>query len=112
MADKIKHPFGAPDVMKPAYAATIALTILNQLTVIKVALTGALTLNLTVDPQVSVGAELILELSSDGTARDTTLGTAIDGPVVAGVINKTKSQAFYLAEDGVFKPKGAQVQVD
>ncbi len=113
MPDLIKAPFGAASVQTPAYAATIAVTITNQLTVIKPAvLTGALLLNLTVDPQVTVGAELILELTSDGTARDTTLGTLIDGPVITGTISKTKSQAFYLASDGVFKPKGAFAQVD
>ncbi len=113
MPDIMKSPFGAADLQAPAYAATIAATIKNQFTIIKPAtLTGALNLDLTVDSQVSPGALLQLILTSDGTARNTTLGTAIDGPVIAGVISKTMSQLFVLDSDGVFKPAGSFAQVN
>jgi hypothetical protein len=113
MGDLIKYPFGAADQQAPAYAANIAATIKNQMTIIKPGtLTGALTLDLTIDSQVSVGARLLLVLTSDGTARTTTLGTGIDGPAIVGVINKTMSQEFCLDGDGVFKPVGSFAQVN
>jgi hypothetical protein len=111
--DKLSYPLGAADQQAPAYAAVLAVTITNQLTILKVlAMSGAMTINVTVDPQVRPGAELQLILQSDATARTTTLGTAIDGPNIVGVISKTMSQSFTLDTDGVFKPKGSFAQVD
>jgi hypothetical protein len=110
--ENIKYPFGKADVQKPAFANPIAITVKNALTIVQVALTGATTLNVTVDAECPVGAELSLRLTSDATARDTTLGTGIDGPIITGTISKTKSQSFFLDDDGVFKPKGAFAQVD
>lgn len=110
--DILKWPFGAANVQSPADAANIAVTVANNFTIVKLALAGNRTLDLTVDAQVDVGAILIVRSTSDGTARDLTLGTAIDGPLLTGTISKTKSQAFFLDTDRIFKPMGAFAQVD
>ena len=116
MPDKMMWPVGKADVLSPAYAATIAVTIVNRKTIIKLALTGNATLDLTLDSEISrstaPGAELQLEVSSDGTARTLTLGTAIDGPNIVGVISKTFTQGFELSDDGIFKPVGLAVQIN
>ncbi len=116
MPDKIMWPDGGPDVKAPAFAAVQAVTIENRKTLLKLALTGNCTLNLTVDPEIarsgSAGAELQIEVSSDGTARSLTFGTAMLAPVIAGAINKTFTQAFELGSDGIFRPQGAAVQIN
>ena len=43
---------------------------------------------------MKAGAELILTIASDGTARDLTPGTSMTGVVVAGVISKTKVATY------------------
>lgn len=109
--EKINWPFGPAAHEKPAYTATIALTIKNQRTIIEPAiLTGNLTLDLTIDSQVQKGA--IIDLTIKTTATETTtLGTGIDGPAVVGVAGKTWTQSFFY--DGVsFKPCGAKIQID
>lgn len=90
----IKYPFGPADVQAPEYAGTLALTITNQKTIVDVDLTGACTVNLTIDDEVIAGAELLIVASSDGTARTLTPGTGFTGVAVAGVISKTKSMKF------------------
>ncbi|MGL6123946.1 MAG: hypothetical protein ACRC1W_13245 [Shewanella sp.] len=115
MPDKIMWPAGVADVKTPAFAATIPVLIENRKTLIKLALTGNATLDLTIDAEVAragVGTEVQLEVSSDATARTLTLGTGIDGPNIVGVISKTFSQGFELSNDGLFKPVGAAVQVN
>lgn len=116
MADKIMWPAGKADVQSPAYAAAIAVDITNRKTLLKLALTGNATLNLTIDAEISrassAGAQLQIEVTSDGTARTLTLGAGIDGPNIVGVISKTFSQGFELSNNGVFKPVGVAVQVD
>jgi hypothetical protein len=111
--DKIKYPFGAAD--KPsalAYAATQAITITNQMTILVFAiLTGDTTLDLTIDSQVEKGARLLLEVPATNNADDLTLGTGIDAPAIVGVAGKTKTQEFVY--DGTkFVPAGAVVQID
>src|SRR5260221_2266420 len=80
-------PFGLPDVQAPAYAATLAVTITNQITFLSTAaaMTGAMTLNLTIDSQVKKGATLIVSLLSDATARTLTFGTWMAMGTMAGV---------------------------
>ncbi len=87
-------PFGPASVETLTYAATIASTVNNSMTILTVALTGAATLNLTLDANLRVGSILIVRASSDGTARDLTPGTGMTGTVVAGVINKTKCATY------------------
>lgn len=109
--DKVLWPFGKADVLTPDYAATIAVTIENRLTVINLSLTNPATLNLTIDSEIEDGALLQLNVLAQDNADDLTLGTAIDGPNIVGVTTKTKSQGFILS-GGVFRPNGAAVQID
>ena len=85
----------AADVQSKDYAATIAVTVTRQRTIVNVAqLTGAATVDLTIDAGVVAGAELVLKLQSDTTARAVTLGTGTTGTAVAGTISKTKYANF------------------
>jgi len=100
------------DSQAPAYAATLAVTVVSQKTILKPAqMTGAMTINLTLDPALKAGALLLLQASSDTTARDITFGTGFTSPVLAGVISKTKNQTFIF--DGTnFLPLGASLQIN
>lgn len=93
---RIMFPFGAADAQTPAYAAALALTITNQLTHVTLsnAMSGGMTVNLTIDSEVKRGARLILTAASDGTARTITPGTGMLGTAEAGVISKTKQLVF------------------
>lgn len=105
---KISHPFGPADVQSLAYAATIAATITNAKTILNVAqMTGAATLNLTIDPDLQAGAELLVKCQSDGTARDLTPGTGMTGTAIAGAISKTK-YASYVYDGSTFVHVGTQ----
>lgn len=108
----INAPFGAADVQTPAYSATLAVTVTNQLTILEPAiLTGDCTLNVTIDSQVKAGAVLLLVQAATTDGMDVTFGTGIDAPNLVGVTGKTKSQSFMY--DGVsFKAMGAMVQLD
>lgn len=110
--DKIKYPFGAAETQTLAYAATQEVTIWNQLTILVFAiLTGDTTLNLTIDSQVTKGAEILVIVPATNNADDLTLGTGIDAPVIVGVATKTKTQKFTY--DGTkFVANGAIVQID
>jgi hypothetical protein len=110
--EKIMWPWGEADVQAPAYAAVIAVTIANMLTILNFAqLTGDATLNLTVDAFVRKGAILLVVVPASTSGFDLTLGTAIDGPDIVGVTAKTKTQSFIY--DGTrFVPSGAAVQID
>jgi hypothetical protein len=114
MADqKISYPLGAADVQSPAFAATLAVTLTNQLTILLPGqMTGAMTVNLTLDQGIRAGARLIVTAASDGTARNITWGTGFSmATALAGVISKTKSIEFVY--DGTsFKPTSGGVQID
>lgn len=107
----IKHPFGAADLQQPAYAATLAVTITNNFTILDPAiLTGNMTINLTIDSEVDAGAILLCELTTTAT-EVTTFGTGFTSPTLTGVAGKTKVMAFYY--DGTsFKPSAAGYQID
>lgn len=108
----IQYPFGNADVQSPAYAATLAVTITDQLTILSPAtLTGALTVNLTIATGVRTGARLLCVLLSDTTARTTTFGTGFTSGTLAGVISKTKTIEF-VYDGTTFKPTSAGVQID
>lgn len=112
MTDKeISFPFGNANVQSLAYAAVQNVTIKNHMTILDFAsLTGASTLNLTIQAGMRDGARLLLKVPAGGLF-DLTLGAGIDGPVIVGVNTKTKTQAFTL-RNGVFYPDGAAVQID
>jgi hypothetical protein len=104
--------FPAADTQSPDAAATLALTIKQQVSIVNVgAMAADMTVNLTVDAQVTAGAILILKLTSDTTARAVTPGTGFTAPVVAGVISKTK-YATYIYTGSTFVPVGLAVQVN
>jgi hypothetical protein len=96
---KPKFPFGAADAQSKAYAATIAATITDAKTFLTLGqLTGAATLNLTVDPQLEAGAELLIKTSVDGTNRVLTPGTGMTG--TAQTLTANKSQLLVYVYDG------------
>ncbi len=91
----ISYPFGEMDVQQKASAATIDIVVENQKTLVEVAQLGvAPTLTVVANSDVRKGAELIIKLQSDGTARTATLSTGFIGAAIAGVISKTKYNYF------------------
>jgi hypothetical protein len=75
--NEVLFPFS--EKQTPDYAATIAATVKQMDTFIQPEeLTGNVTLNLTIDGQVTAGAKLHLKLDADGTNRTVTLGTGFD----------------------------------
>src|SRR5574343_1305775 len=63
----------------PDYAATLVVTVKHMDTFVQPKeLTGDVTLNLTIDSQVTACAKLHLKLDADGTNRTVTLGTGFD----------------------------------
>lgn len=108
----VSWPFGEAEIQTPAYAATLEVTVKNQLTIVDVAtLSGAITINLAIDDQVRAGALLQLQLTSDATARTATLGTGFLALAISGTISKTKV-ANFMYDGTQFVPVGAAVQVD
>jgi len=109
---EIKWPFGDADVQSPAYATPLAVTITDQMTILKpAAMSGALTINLTISAEVKIGAKLVLRALSDGTARTVTFGTGFQSGTMAGVISKTKAIEFTY--DGTyFIPSSNGIQID
>lgn len=75
---EVLFPIG--EVQAPDYAATIEVDVLQMATFVQPAeLTGALTLNLDIDDQVSIGARLHLKFTADDQgAKTVTLGTGFD----------------------------------
>lgn len=110
---QLEFPYGSTDIQTPAYAATIAATIQNLMTIIAPAqMTGALTINLTLDQGVKAGARLLVKALSDGTARTVTWGTGFsNATAMTGVISKTKAIEFVYDGTG-FVPTSAGVQID
>lgn len=105
------YKIGSAATAAVTYAAAMEINPSASRTIVTIALTGAGTLNLGAAAKPQIGAELILKVSSDATARDLTLGTGITGPVLAGAINKTKVQAF-VYDGSAFIATGAPVQID
>jgi len=98
MAD-IKFPYGATDHQQPAFAATLAVTTKNGITLLEPAiLTGNMTVNVTLDAEQEKGSMLIVKVKTTGT-ETFTYGTNITAGVVTGVAGKTFLQAFIF--DGV-----------
>lgn len=103
----VAFPFGQATLLTPAYSATLAVTITDQLVILKpAAMTGSMTINLTLPPDLHIGAMLLMELLSDTTARTVTFGTGFTAPTLAGTISKTNSYMFVY--DGTsYVPMGA-----
>jgi len=111
MAQTISYPFGEADLQQPDYAATLEVTISNQLTILDPAtLTGNMTINLTINQGVKAGALLLCELTATAT-EVSTFGTGFTSPTLTGVAGKTKVMMFMY--DGTsFKPWAAGYQID
>ena len=74
-----------------ADAATVARIItLDHEYIVLDALGQGTTLNLTINDDVEIGAEIWLDSSCGGTTYDITLGTGTDGSTIVGVTNKTQ----------------------
>ncbi|MBV6442749.1 MAG: hypothetical protein EPGJADBJ_04473 [Saprospiraceae bacterium] len=109
MANGVKYPFGKADVRTVTTATTIADTVSDQLTYLKLSanLTGATTINIT-PSGVENGAQLFIEIPCGGTAYDVTFGTTyVTSAGVTGTINKTKVASFVYAS-GKFVHVGTQ----
>jgi len=107
-----RFPFGPADVQNVTSAATVDLEVTNGgLTYVKFSQMGAaMAVNVTVPEDMPDGAQLHLELPSDGTARNVTPGTGFTSAVLTGTISKTKVATFvYIG--GKFVNTGLQ-QID
>ena len=109
----IKYPFGQADSSVLAVTGNTAITILNQVTLIDgvtAPLTGAVTINLTIDTNVMVGSVIFMKLSTVGVTT-VTLGTKFICPVITGVAGKTITARFYY--DGTnFLASSAPYQIN
>lgn len=78
-AQKNEVLFPFTEKQAPVYAAILAVSIKQMDTFLQPEqLTGAVTINLTVDEQVTPGAKLHIKLAADGTQRVATLGAGFD----------------------------------
>lgn len=86
---------------EPAYAATLAVTIKHMETVLQPAqLTGNVTINLTINSQVTRGAKLYLKVAADTSDRTVTLGTGIDADVDDIIVPAGKKLFRVFVYDG------------
>jgi hypothetical protein len=107
----INYPFGPAQVLRPVFAATLAVTIRSNKTILDPAtLTGAMTINLTIDSEVPIGAELIVQTTTTGT-EVTTFGTGFTSPTLTGVAGKT-FQGLFVYDGVTFKPVALPRQID
>lgn len=91
----IRFPFGKAELQSLSYAAAIAASINNSRTHLTIAqLTGAATLNLTLNSEIGLGATLTVRASSDATARTLTLGTGMTGLPQVLAISKSYLMTF------------------
>lgn len=91
----IRYPFGKADSQSLAYAAAIAAPINNNETLLNIAqMTGAATLNLTVNAEMDLCANLTVKVSVDGTNRVLTPGTGMTGAAQTLTANKSYSLTY------------------
>ncbi|MEQ8547629.1 MAG: hypothetical protein RIC03_06950 [Cyclobacteriaceae bacterium] len=102
----IKYPFGAATRLAPSFAANLHLAIWNNLTLVVVAVTAAMQIDLTIDPETEDGAELVIRVEQDATGRAVTLGDgfAANDLGITGVANDIDTiTAKYNATTGLFE---------
>jgi len=90
MANNIKFPFGAAEVEAVTGTGAKAITVKDNLTVVNAAsLTGNVTLNLTFETGLEVGARMIIHAVQGATGRNVILGTgfAASAADLTGVAN-------------------------
>lgn len=110
----IRSPFGTSDSQAPAYAATIAVSIANDKTIITPAtLTGNATINATIDSEVVAGAEIILIATADGSDRTVDLGTGFNSSTPDLVIPATTTMtATYVYSGTEYVEKSEPTGID
>jgi hypothetical protein len=105
-AEKNEVLFPFSEIQTPAYAATLPVTVKQMKTFLQPGtLTGAVTINLTLDAQLTRGAKLYLKVTADTTNRVVTLGTGFDA--AATDITVTASTCFcrtFVYDGTVFVP--------
>lgn len=109
--DRTKWPQGKATRLTPTYAAVQSVDVWNNKTILDLSLTGSTTINLVVDPEIEIGAELLVKVTAAANAQDITFGTQIDAPNMVGVAGKTKTQSF-IYTGSIFVPSGVAVQID
>ena len=85
-----KYPFGSSDVQVITGTGTKAVAISDNFTILNLStITGAITLNLTFDQSIQVGARIVIHVVQDGTGQDVVLGTGFAASAVdlTGVAN-------------------------
>lgn len=94
------------NTQEPSYATPLAVTITQQETILKPAtLNGVLTINLTVDSQVTAGAKLHIKITADEADRVVTLGTGFDTAAANPTVPATGTMFASFVYDGtVFMP--------
>lgn len=98
--NEVLFPFH--DLQEPAYAAALPVTVKQMDTFLQPdQLTGNVTINLTIDAQLTSGARLHVKLSADGTQRTATLGTGFDADAadITVAVDSTVFKTFIY--DGV-----------
>jgi hypothetical protein len=107
----VAWPSGDVDLQQPAYAATLAVTITDQFTILDPAiLTGAMTINLTIPSTLRKGAVLMTQITATGT-EVATFGTGFTAGTQTGVAGKTKC-AMFIYDGTTFKVVGTPIQID
>ncbi len=91
----VRYPFGEADVLNIDSAAAMTATIKNsktQLTISQMSAAG--TLDVALHPELSVGDELTVKVSADGTGRVLTLGDGLTGNNFTVTANKSATLTF------------------
>jgi hypothetical protein len=100
--NEVLFPFS--DKQEPAFAATLAVTVKQMDTFLQPGvLTGDMTINLTLDAQLTKGAKLHVKLkeSANTADRTVTLGTGFDADASDVVVTKATSEFRTFIFDGV-----------
>ena len=110
----INFPFGIMDVpAQPVTTGAAAYTITNAFTYINLAgLTGAVTLNLTLDGKLLTGSRIFIRVLQGGTGQNVVLGTGFASGLLAAVQTLTgvlnNENTIECVYDGTsFRPTGA-----
>lgn len=96
MADLLFPFSGNADHQTPTPAAgAAAVTVYDNVTIVDVGtLDAALTLTVTADAEIRIGAVLVVKAASDGTGRNVTFAGDALGIAISGTANKTKTKLF------------------
>ena len=106
-----KYKIGCAVAFTIAFASEMLANVSESRNIITINLTGAGSLDISPDAKPVIGDEIILKVSSDGTARDLSFGSGFSAPTLTGVTNKTKTQRF-VYDGSKFIATGAAVQIN